>query len=463
MKQTIFDKRIPTIFGIFVIFIGIIATSFFTQKRIPFISKASTAETPQNIRISNISPTLFTLSFTTPGSVFGSVIYGPNDKMENTATDNSDENKNVAPKTLHVITIKNLIPQTQYFFSIVSGETTFLDNGKPFAITTAPNIANSSKESRHIKGTILFSDNAPQEAIIYIATKDSQTLSTIIDKNSNYDIPLQNIRDKTLNNYASIIPDDKITMLVVGENTKSNITFLASQANPVPPVLLSKTYDFTINTIPIASEAASVIVGFPDLQASPSAIKTPQINTPKKNEALTDLKPLFKGIASPSANVIIEIHSDEQIKTEIVADKNGTWTFRPKTPLTPGDHTVILTTRDQYGILKTITQSFTVYAQGSQVGQSATPSATLTPSITGTPKISSTPASIATSATPTIAPTLTPTPTPKPTIIPVPTKIYPPIESPGNSSLFGLTATVLSVIILGLMLLYFLRRKYIQL
>lgn len=438
MKKTIFDIQIPTFLGIFIILIGIAATSFFTQIGVPFISRASTLETPQNIRISNISPTSFTVSYTTPGAVLGSLAYGLTEKMENTASDDSDENKTIAPKDLHVITLKNLTPQTQYFFSIISGETTYLDNGKPFALTTAPNSTSTSKESGHVTGTIIFPDDISHEAIVYIATKDSQTISAKVNANSKYNISLQDMRDKTLNSYITITPDTNITMLVVGHNTQSNVTLRANQTNPVPSIILSKTYDFTIDTTPVASPSGTM--GFPDLQASPSAIKIPMINTPKKEESLTDLKPLFKGVASPSADVIIEIHSDEAIKTSVIADKNGSWTFRPTKPLSPGDHTVTMTTRDQFGILKTITQSFTVYAQGSQVGQSATPSATLAPSPTSTPKISTTP-------------TLTPTPTPTPT----PIKMYPPIQSPGNSSFLFVSIASFGIILVGFLLQRFFR------
>lgn len=448
MKKTIFDVRIPTFLGIFIILIGIATTSFFTQTGVPFISRASTMETPQNIRISNITPTSFTVSYTTPGSVLGAISYRTTDKMENTSNDDSDENNTVTPRNIHMITVKNLSPQTQYFFHIVSGDTTFMDNGKPFTITTAPNITDSPKESGRIQGTIIYpnQESTPKEAIVYIATKDSQTLSAKVDNNSKYNISLLGIRDKTLNSYAVITPDTSITMLVLGNNTQSNVTLFASQANPVPPIILSKIYDFTIDTTPIASPSG--MIGFPNLQASPSAIKTPQITNPKKDDSLTDLKPLFRGVASPSANVEIEIHSDEQIKKEVVADKNGAWTFRPTEALSPGEHTVTIKTRDQFGILKTITQSFTVYAQGSQVGQSATPSATIAPSPTSTPKITNTPTPFPTSTT---IPTITPTP---------PAKIFPPIEPPGNSSFLTLAVWAFGVIITGLMLLR-LRRRFI--
>ena len=139
-----------------------------------------------------------------------------------------------------------------------------------------------------------------------------------------------------------------------------------------------------------------------------------------------------------------------------MADNNGRWTYRPKTPLSPGLHTITITTKDRFGILRSITQSFTVFASGTQVVQSATPSAT--PTITSTP-----------TQTPTVVPTIISTPTPTPTILVTPTPIItviptaiptpiitrPPVSpppAPGSSTLMitGIIGTL--TIIVGMLL-----------
>lgn len=453
MKHTIFNRKIPTVFGIFIIFAGIMITSFVTQRGVPFISRASPAETPQNIQISNITDTSFTVSYTTAASVLGSINYDTSTALKNTAIDASDTNNNLQPKTIHMITAKNLIPQTAYFFSITSGETTFLNNGNPYAVKTGSTLTGTSTTSARIQGTILFPENTQREAIVYITTDNSQTLSGKTDKNSAYSIPLATLRNKTLDDYAKITQDIRINMLISGQNTQSNATILVNQSSPVPAIILGKLYDFTIGESPLAT--SSGIIGFPSLPASASAIKTPKIIAPQNNESLTDLKPLFKGIASPSANVEIEIHSDEKIKTQVTADKNGAWTFRPTTALSPGAHTITITTRDQLGILKQITESFTVYAAGSQVGQSATPSATLVPSPkkTPTPSPTTTPRAI----TPTLLPTKIPTPTGMPVV--TPTTFAQPITPtpqliPGAPLLLPFVTTATAIVVVGLSLFF---------
>lgn len=466
MRKTIWEIKIPTLLGITIILVGIALTSFFTKKGVPFISKASVSENPENVRISNITNTSFTVSYTTPTLVLGSVLYGVDDKMENTAIDDEDSNtKNVQPRLIHNITISNLQPSTNYYFAILSGETTFLNNGKPFSITTG--IALNSPASKiKMQGTILFLDTMQKDAIIYITTPNSEVLSTRVKQDGTYTFNLDSLRTQDLTSYISLSKNDVITMLIAGISTKSNVSLFANQINPVPIIIFSKNYDFTINENPSITAPTDK---FPFLVASASATKNPQIAIPKQNESFTDQQPTFKGIASPGAEVKIEIHSPEQIQTNVTADKNGSWIFRPKNPLSPGEHTIAITTRDQFGILKTIKQTFTVYAEGSQVNQSATSSATLTPKISittsPTPKVTTTIAPTKT-LTPTItklSPTQIPTSTPTPTRNPTPTKIptTPPIEPPGNSSLPSTIIFALSAIITGIILLRFLRNKYV--
>ncbi len=444
MNQTIFNRRIPTIFGIFIILAGIIITSFVTQRGIPFISRASPAETPQNIQISNITDTSFTVSYITSASVLGSVHYGATTTLKDTVIDESDQNNNLQQRTIHFISVKNLTPQTTYFFSITSGETTFLNNGNPYTVQTGPKLNSNNQTSTQVQGTIIFPENTPHTAVVYITTEDSQTLSVKADTHDTYTISLAALRKKTLDQYAAIAQDTRINMLISGQDIKSTATLLVSKSNPVPAIILGKSYDFTIGESPLATYSGTI--GFPALPASPSAIKIPKITAPKNNDSLTDTKPLFTGTASPSANVEIVIHSDQQITTQVIADKTGTWTFRPTTPLSPGQHSITITTRDQFGILKQITQLFTVYAAGSQVGQSATPSATIVPSIAIIPTpIITTPTII----TPTFVPTNTPTPTPFMQISPTSTPL-----TPGSSLLFPFAAISTAVVVIGLSLLF---------
>lgn len=441
MKETIWEKRIPTFLGMILILAGVLSTSFLVGQKTSFFGFAAPSETPENLRIANVSDTSFSVAYTTADKVTGSVSYGLTKNFGQTAFDESDNStKNLTAKNIHLITVKNLKPLTTYYFTIVSGATTFLNDNKPFSQTTAKTIDNPEGKNFEAKGKIIFDSNTKTEGLVFLTGTSLETLATQINTDGGFafsKIP----RDAELSAYASLAQNDILHMLIVNSTQQSTINLLATQTNPVPSIIFSKNYDFTTSTNPVASPSA--IIGFPTLVASESASKSPQIISPKKDESFTDTQPLFKGVASPSAKVQIEIHSDEQISTEVTASSNGTWQYRPSAPLSPGTHTISITSRNDLGILKTIKQTFTVYAAGSQVGGNATPSATLSPN-----------------------PSVTEPPTPTSTIIPTETPIIvvssppsPPqnIQSPGNSSLVPLGIGGILTIITGFAILFFSR------
>jgi len=96
------------------------------------------------------------------------------------------------------------------------------------------------------------------------------------------------------------------------------------------------------------------------------------------------------------------------------AGEDGTFSYSVPTGLTPGEHTITVSATID-GVLRQITKSFTVYAQGesSLPAFEATPSATLIPTLVP----SATPTLLPTA---TIQPTVTPTGTIQPTATPEP-------------------------------------------
>ncbi len=449
MKKTIWEKRIPTLLGMMLILIGIVTTSFMVGQETNFLGFASPLNTPENIRFTNISDASFTVSYITVEKTTGLVSFGTTEALGTTVLDEEDEKtKNVTSRNTHVISVKNLKPLTTYYFKITNNDTTFLNNGKPFTLVTGPAIKNESDKPLEISGAVLFPNSTISEALLYVSSSRGQSLVTRVNPNGIYKLSLPSLRTDDLGSHLILKDTDILTMLVVGSSMESHITLFANQVHPVPTIILSKNYDFTLTTSPIATYSATV--NFPSFSATHSALQTPQITSPKKNEALVDQKPIFKGVGVPGAKVDIEIHSDEGIKTTVAADNRGTWTFRPTNPLSSGLHTITITTRDAYGILKTITQSFTVYAQGTQVNQSATPSASVTPATTPLPTQS---------PNPSVIPTLTSTPTPTqvstfiPSITPSALQTQ-QIEAPGNSLFLPLGLGAITMILSGAIILF---------
>lgn len=454
MRNTIWSKHIPTLLGIAIITIGIAITSFLVKNGTIVIGQASPADTPQDVKISNISDSSFTLSYTTKGESLGSVSFGKDKNLGQSAFDERDEKeKVVTPHKIHMITVKNLTPQTLYYFSIASGQNLFLDNGNPFTVSTGPTINDQPSSEMSISGQIVLPNgDKPNEAIIYASIENSQVISTMSKADGNFVLPINIIRSNDLSSYTAFGEDAAIKILIANDTLKSNITTSAYQ-DTLPVITLSNDYDFTVKETSIASESAG-FAGFPSISVSEESGSTsansPKITLPKKNQEFSDQKPQFSGTALPNETVTITIHSVENIETQVTADASGAWKYRPATPLSPGVHTITITAKDAFGILKTITQSFTVYAQGSQVNQSATPSATPTLALSPTSTLSSTP-----------TPILILTPEPTATASPISTLSATPIPTiapPGNSSTLTLGLLGFATAAIGF-LLFLLTRK----
>lgn len=428
MRRSIWEKRLPTFLGVLVIAVGIGVTSLLVKTGVVFIGRAAPSEIPENIRITNVSDIAFTVSYTTEAKVLGTISFGKDESLGNIAVDDRDQAESISIYQTHHITAKGLTPSTKYFFVINSGQNTFSNNNVPFSVATTTANQTTSSSQKKVTGKVITPDaSIPAEAIVYLTSEGEQTASSFLKVDGSYSLSLNSLVNQT--------DDSIIQIIVVSPSQQSNVTVSTKQANPVPLIILSKNYDFTTSTLPIATSSAaaspSAEINFPTLLVSPGSSSEPQITTPKKNEGFSDDQPLFKGTASPGTTVKIIINSEEQIQTQVVVDKAGNWSYRPDKSLSPGQHTITITAQDKFGILKTITQSFTVYAQGTQVDQTATPSATPTLTITPTPQ-----------ATVSATPTLTPTPTPTPIESgPTPTPTKPPSEAtkgglaePGNKT-----------------------------
>lgn len=442
MRRTIWSKRIPTLLGILLIVIGIGITSYLVKTGVILTSKAGPSETARNIRISNITDNSFTVSFTTEEAVIGSLNFGKDKNLGHTALDERDEQGILREHKIHYITVKNLDPSSDYYFSITSGSNEFLQNDEPFSLKTAPTAPGSKAFiEKTVKGKIVLPNgDSPNEAIVYLNSDNSQTISELVKDGGSYSISANFLKTEDLSSYFTFSDETIFRLLVVGEGSlKSNAKFNSTESD-LPIITLGNDYDFTQSNLETASSSAST--SFSSLSPPQTPGKSPQINIPKNNQTFIDQQPKFSGTALPNNTVEITIRSLENIKAQVVTDVYGNWSFRPTAPLSPGSHTISIVTRDASGILRTITQVFTIFESGTQVAQAATPSAT--PVFTPTPILSATPIPTVIPTTP-ASPTLAPIATITPVILPIP--------QPGNSSailigLFGIGIAVLGFFIL---------------
>lgn len=440
--------KVPGILGLLVLVIGIGVTVYLAGTTTNFFQHAAPSETPQEIRLTNISDTSFTLTYKTDDSYIGTLTLAE-DNSSNTQTilDDRDQKSGTPhPYNLHSITAKNLQPATTYTFSILSGTTTYLNNGEKFSITTGPTLTASPSAATPLAGKILTtSGEAPQETLVYVTTTNGQTLSALTDNDGLYILPFNTLRSKDFTTQLSLSAENVLQLLAISPTETAQASISVGADNPIPPIILGQVYDFTLSQTPIASSSATG--GFPEFSLDTSLNATAQILQPaKEQQSYTDPQPLFKGTAQPNEEVTITIHSDQVITKTVTTDASGNWSFRPTTPLSPGQHTITISTKNKAGIIQKIERSFIVYADGSQVNQSATPSATLAPkpTVTPTPKPKVTPTVTPTpkpSAIPT--PSLAPSSTPKITITPKPTL---PATGSNDTVIWGITGIATTLV-----------------
>lgn len=459
MKKGLFNKRIPTTLALLVL-VGIIAVStVLVQKGIFYIGKAAPENQPQNVLISNVTDTSFTVSFTTPGNV-DAVLTMPDAIVGNSLIldDRDKKNGGQGKYFSHLITVPNLKANTKYTFKLLVGAKEYSDPS--FTTTTASLILEAPPSQNPIFGKVLLPDGTlAVDSIVTAKTKDSQLISAITDEKGQFIIPTNSLRASNFNQYLILQENSSILITALHQTMKSTVDTTFSVAKNLPSITLQEQYSFSPQTTETSTESSKLNLTLPT-----SSGKTVDIISPKEGQTFIDQRPLFTGVAYPNSTVTIQLKN--VLEKQVISSPQGSWSFRSDTALSQGDHALTILTPDNTGAYIRINRNFTIFPLGSQVAMSATPSATpiiqptatpttipITPTITILPtqQPTSTPEtatpsptiSIATTAIPTVLPTNTIS-TPKPTIA----------DSGTISNTIALTSVSIILIIAGTALLF---------
>lgn len=457
LSGKISQKRIPTIIGLVILVVALIAgTLFLGEGPGVFAPRATPETTPKQVRITNVTDRSFAVSFLTDEASTGFVKYGAESKkLDSQASDNRDQVSGTVGKyKLHYVTIRGVQPSTQYYFLIGTDKNTFDNNGAPFSITTAGR-ASTPPAARTISGSVLTPAGAPADgAIVYVTGSDMQEMSSLVSTSGSWAVPLSDARTST-GTYAEIQDTDEITIYAQGESVNLFSTFTAkiADAHPFPAITLgsndivmpepedgplaedAELEDFADHTDNIDStESANVTEAIDENVVTglgteaEKAVEQPveenhivDLNL-EEEQTVTTSNPIIKGRVAPSTLVKITINSENVVEADLVSDENGEFTIdlsQLEESLEPGEHTATFTYTDETGEEITTTRTFwvtlaglipTAEAQENQAGQdgpfstnSPYPMATPTPTPEPTPE--STPDLTATeSATPAATP-----------------------------------------------------------
>lgn len=235
--------KIPTIFGLSLIFVILsvaLMFYFYNQSKTKIIIQDLS---PQNIRITNITPTSFTVNWFTTNSSIGNIAYGNSTNLGLSKQDDRDQ----TPRHTHFVTITNLNPQTTYFFRL-RNDAIFYPQ-KPLSVTTAPEQAPTP--NRPLSGTISTSSNTdPVDILVFFQTPNSSDLSTYVDKNLNYVLPLNLLLDRDLKSPITLnFTNPKTANLVVTDSTKNSFIHLSIPTlHPLPTLILGQNLELDNTT-----------------------------------------------------------------------------------------------------------------------------------------------------------------------------------------------------------------------
>lgn len=418
------EITIPTLIGLFVAVVGLASGLLLLKGQLGQRAAASAEETPINVKISNVTDTSFTVTWTSAKSLPGFIQYG-----EGTAdpdlvvSDERDQQKGaIGNYFTHYVTVRGLRPATSYQFMVGSGKSMFGNPSVPYRLTTAPGLTNTPPADVAY-GQVVTANNEPADGtLIYIEMQGMSPQTTLVRSTGSWVIPLATARSVDLKNYVQYDKQNgEFTITADGGPLGMASAKVALVNNsPVPQITLGQTYQFTDKEV----TGTEKFRGLGTTNGTgPVKLLTPQIG-----ERVNSLRPVILGEAPAGTELTIEVHSDEAITGKVVTTADGKFNYTVPTDLAPGTHTVTVSALVN-GVLQKVTSSFAVYAQGESTVPyySATPSASISPSPTSK-----------TSPTPTRKPTVSPTPiggsavtgTTTPTKSPTPTRTPTPTTPP---------------------------------
>src|SRR3990172_13198114 len=110
------QKRIPTLLALLIIFGGLGSLIFVDQQYSQRL-QAKSAPKPENVHISNVSDSAFTVNWYTDTAAVGLIeVLGEGTRL--TLFDNEDTDNVKRPRSSHVVTVRNLKEITKYSIKI---------------------------------------------------------------------------------------------------------------------------------------------------------------------------------------------------------------------------------------------------------------------------------------------------------------------------------------------------------
>lgn len=388
------ERRVPTLLALLVLTLSTSAGIVVIQEPIlPFL-KAAPDITPTQIAITNLTDSVFTVSWITATATTGLVKYGNNNQTQLVARDSRDSlTGNLGDYTTHWVTVSGLTPNSSFAFIILSAGHAFDNNGSPYQITTAPSLSPLTSTQSPIFGVVVTPDHQPATgALVYLRrAEDLFPQSTLVRSTGEWIIDLSFARHANLNQLFVSDPQSPVELLIQGpKQTQSTVTATIANAQPLPEIILGQDYNpnsLTVTPTPIADFQSRFDFAPLNETSSASPASNLVIWNPQAGAISQVSQPLFLGSAPPQTTLTIVVESTSPITDTLVADDRGYWQWSPPENLTPGVHTLTVSYTDTQERVHQAVRQFTVLAAEKTLV--ATDSPTLQPTSSPTSNIPS--------------------------------------------------------------------------
>lgn len=392
-------KKIPTIFGLILLFFIVGSIIFITEINLRTPSDAAGSSKPQQTKITNVGDHTFTISWITESPTTGTALISTPGSSNRIYYDERDSGGKLGHYISHLVTIRDAKPSTLYSIKILSNGRQYLQGNKPHEIKTPSVLPSNTNGLEPSYGTILTSQGVvAEDALVYLTLEGGQELSTLTKSTGLWLIPLNQVRTADLSSFLPTLErmDEKI--FILHESGEITATTDSLNDSPVPEMTIGQTYDFrrqnaktttnttlalrTTPTVPAPTSKQLPVEGASVLGTSKGPFRVTLIS-PAQNATFTTSLPLFSGSGVPDTFIGLAIGITKPISGSAKVKSDGTWNFTPSKSLAPGKQSVTITSKDSTGKTVAITHGFEIFKSGTQVLGDATPSGTLT--LTPTP------------------------------------------------------------------------------
>lgn len=347
------NKKIPT----FVVLL-IIATSFifffklFSNSSIP--TKASSNEL-RRIEIANLTSNQATIYWHTEKKETGWLIYGlKNSSLSSFAYDDRDIESKKSEYHYHLVTLKNLIPETSYQFKLISNNK-ILSTASVFTFIT-PKISKFSSNVSPAYGKLIQQNGEPvSDSIVMLEFKKSIPLIGLVKQSGEWLVPLFALYQKDSLQQKQFKQNDTVTISFLSESgINSFVEASVKSISPLPQtIVLGSTYSF------LDKES---VLGIQDFVHNKTG-KSLQIIYPKENSLIPGFSPLIKGVSKPNTDIFVTIQGNNRTyASKTKSNSQGLWDIHIKERMLIGKYVISAESKSNDQIQETDNKTFLIIA-----------------------------------------------------------------------------------------------------